>query len=158
MLAHGIVRPVPSLPSRDPKAALLARVFAASTGVALAATTLLALTPLTLGWPLTGKEVVEFAAWALGLSFANYIVLRASFARSRVVQSRARTRHADLTLRETEIVRMIAEGYTAKEIAGILFISPKTVDAHRGHILQKLGLRDRVALTKYAIRQGLVDP
>jgi DNA-binding CsgD family transcriptional regulator len=53
---------------------------------------------------------------------------------------------------------MVADGYTSKEIAGILFISRKTVDAHRGHILQKLGLRDRVALTRYAIRHGLVDP
>jgi DNA-binding CsgD family transcriptional regulator len=153
-----ISRPVPALPSRDPKAALLARVFAASSGVVLAAITLLALAPLTMSWPPTEQEAVEFAAWALGVSLANYVVLRASFARARVVESRVRTKHADLTPRETEVICMVADGYTSKEIAGILFISPKTVDAHRGHILRKLGLRDRVALTRYAIRHGLVDP
>jgi DNA-binding CsgD family transcriptional regulator len=63
-----------------------------------------------------------------------------------------------LTAREVEIVRLIADGYTAKEIAETLCISPKTVDAHRGHILRKLGVKDRVGLTRYAIRRGLVDP
>ena len=40
----------------------------------------------------------------------------------------------------------------------MLFIGPRTVDAHRAHILKKLGLRDRVALTRYAIRKGLIEP
>jgi DNA-binding NarL/FixJ family response regulator/anti-sigma regulatory factor (Ser/Thr protein kinase) len=63
-----------------------------------------------------------------------------------------------LTRREREIVALIAESYTGREIAEKLVISEKTVERHRGNILQKLGLRDRVALTRYAIRRGLIEP
>jgi DNA-binding CsgD family transcriptional regulator len=62
-----------------------------------------------------------------------------------------------LTAREREIVKLIAESRTAREIAHELVISEKTVERHRSNILLKLGLRDRVALTRYAIRHGLVD-
>jgi len=62
-----------------------------------------------------------------------------------------------LTLRETEVVKLIAEGHTGREIAAILSISEKTVERHRANILGKLGLRDRVALTRYAVRRGLVE-
>jgi DNA-binding NarL/FixJ family response regulator len=64
----------------------------------------------------------------------------------------------DLSPRETEIVKLVAEGYSAKEIASILVIAPKTVERHRSNILEKLGTRDRVALTRYAIRRGLIEP
>ncbi|MFC4108223.1 response regulator [Micromonospora zhanjiangensis] len=63
-----------------------------------------------------------------------------------------------LTPREEEIIKLIAEGNTAKEIAEALVISVKTVDRHRANILQKLGMRDRIDLTRYAIRAGLVEP
>jgi DNA-binding NarL/FixJ family response regulator/anti-sigma regulatory factor (Ser/Thr protein kinase) len=63
-----------------------------------------------------------------------------------------------LTRREREVVTLIAESYTGKEIAEQLVISEKTVERHRGNILLKLGLRDRVALTRYAIRRGLIEP
>ncbi|MDQ3485942.1 MAG: response regulator transcription factor [Actinomycetota bacterium] len=63
-----------------------------------------------------------------------------------------------LTPRETEVVKLIAEGHTSREIAGILTISENTVDRHRANVLEKLGLRDRVALALYAVRRGLVDP
>jgi DNA-binding NarL/FixJ family response regulator len=63
-----------------------------------------------------------------------------------------------LTAREEEIVKLIAEGHSTKEIAATLVISPKTVDRHRANILQKLGLRDRLDLTRFAIRAGLVEP
>jgi DNA-binding NarL/FixJ family response regulator len=63
-----------------------------------------------------------------------------------------------LSPRETEIVKLIAEGYTGRSIAELLHISDKTVERHRSNILEKLGLKDRVALTRYAIRRGLVDP
>ena len=63
-----------------------------------------------------------------------------------------------LTPREAEIVKLIAEGHTTKEIAETLVISPKTVERHRANILEKLELRDRVDLTRWAIRQGLVEP
>jgi DNA-binding NarL/FixJ family response regulator len=62
-----------------------------------------------------------------------------------------------LTRREHEIVKLIAESYTGREIAEALVISEKTVERHRANILLKLGLRDRVALTRYAIRRGLVE-
>ena len=63
-----------------------------------------------------------------------------------------------LTPREQEIVKLIAEGRSAKEIAAILVISPKTVDRHRANILHKLGMRDRLDLARFAIRNGLVEP
>jgi DNA-binding NarL/FixJ family response regulator len=66
--------------------------------------------------------------------------------------------NALLTARETEIVKLIAEGYTSQQIADLLVIAPKTVESHRANILQKLAMRDRVELTRYAIRAGLVEP
>ena len=63
-----------------------------------------------------------------------------------------------LTPREEEIVKLIAEGRSSKEIGDLLVISPKTVDRHRANILQRLGLRDRVELTRFAIRAGLFEP
>jgi DNA-binding NarL/FixJ family response regulator len=63
-----------------------------------------------------------------------------------------------LTPRELEVLKLIAEAHTSKEIAGMLVISVKTVDRHRANILEKLGMRDRVELTRYAIRRGLVEP
>jgi DNA-binding NarL/FixJ family response regulator len=63
-----------------------------------------------------------------------------------------------LTARESEIVKLIAEGHTSREIADLLVISDKTVERHRANILDKLGMRDRVDLTRYAIRRGLAQP
>ena len=63
-----------------------------------------------------------------------------------------------LTPRESEILKLVAEGHTTREIAEVLVISEKTVDRHRANILDKLEMRDRVDLTRYAIRRGLVEP
>jgi DNA-binding NarL/FixJ family response regulator len=63
-----------------------------------------------------------------------------------------------LTQRESEVVKLIAEGLSAREIAEQLVISEKTVERHRSNVLEKLGLRDRVALTHYAVRRGLIEP
>lgn len=63
-----------------------------------------------------------------------------------------------LTAREQQVVKLIAEGHTSEEIAEALVISKKTVDRHRANVLEKLGLRNRVDLTRYAIRRGLVEP
>ena len=63
-----------------------------------------------------------------------------------------------LTPRELEVLKLIAEGDTSKEIAATLVLSIKTVESHRANILSKLGMRDRVDLTRYAIRRGLIEP
>ena len=63
-----------------------------------------------------------------------------------------------LSPRESEIVKLIAEGLTSREIGELLCISDKTVERHRANVLEKLGLKDRVALTRYAIRRGLIEP
>jgi DNA-binding NarL/FixJ family response regulator len=63
-----------------------------------------------------------------------------------------------LTPREDEVIKLIAEGRSSKEIARDLTISVKTVERHRANILAKLGMRDRVELTRYAIRAGLIEP
>jgi DNA-binding NarL/FixJ family response regulator len=63
-----------------------------------------------------------------------------------------------LTPRELEVVKLVAEAHSTDQIAHLLVISPKTVERHRENILAKLGMRDRVELTRYAIRRGLVEP
>jgi DNA-binding NarL/FixJ family response regulator len=63
-----------------------------------------------------------------------------------------------LTPRETQVVKLIAEAHSTDEIAELLGISPKTVERHRENILAKLEMRDRVEVTRYAIRRGLIEP
>lgn len=63
-----------------------------------------------------------------------------------------------LSGREREVLQLVAEGHTTKEIAGFLHLSPKTVDSHREHIMEKLGIRNIAGLTKYAIREGITHP
>ena len=82
-------------------------------------------------------------------------LIRSYLARSR---DRDRLPATVLTPREEEIVKLIAEGHSTKEIGATLVISVKTVDRHRANVLQKLGMRDRLDLTRYAIRAGLVEP
>lgn len=67
-------------------------------------------------------------------------------------------REDPLTPREQEVVKLVAEGFTNRRIAQELVISEKTVERHRANILEKLGMRDRVELTRYAIRRGLIEP
>lgn len=63
-----------------------------------------------------------------------------------------------LTPREEEVLKLIAEGHSGKEIADLLVLSPKTIERHRANLLEKLGMRDRLELTRYAIRTGLIEP
>jgi DNA-binding NarL/FixJ family response regulator len=72
-------------------------------------------------------------------------------------QPEARQRGA-LSDREEEVTKLVAESHSTEEIAQLLNISPKTVERHRENILAKLGMRDRVELTRWAIRHGLVEP
>ena len=63
-----------------------------------------------------------------------------------------------LTPREQEVLKLIAEAHTNREIGEVLHLSLKTVESHRGNLLRKLGMRDRVELVRYAIRRGLIEP
>ena len=63
-----------------------------------------------------------------------------------------------LTDRELQVVKLVAEAHTNEQIARLLVISPRTVERHRENILAKLGMRDRVQLTRWAIRHGLIEP
>jgi DNA-binding NarL/FixJ family response regulator len=65
---------------------------------------------------------------------------------------------SELTPREEQVVKLVAEAYTSDEIGRMLHITRRTVERHRENVLAKLGMRDRVQLTRYAIRRGLIDP
>jgi DNA-binding NarL/FixJ family response regulator len=67
-------------------------------------------------------------------------------------------REERLTPRELDVVKLIAEAYTNRQIAEILKVSEKTVESHRSNVFAKLGMRDRVELVRYAIKRGLVEP
>lgn len=62
-----------------------------------------------------------------------------------------------LSTTERSVLQLVAEGYSSKEIAHKLKITPKTVDNHRNHLMSKLGIKGVAGLTRYAIRQGLID-
>jgi DNA-binding NarL/FixJ family response regulator len=63
-----------------------------------------------------------------------------------------------LTPRELEVVKLIAEAFTNRQIAETLKLSEKTIESHRANVFAKLGMRDRVEIVRYAIRRGLVEP
>lgn len=63
-----------------------------------------------------------------------------------------------LTAREREVLQLVAEGKTTKEIAILLGVSVKTADAHRTRLMQKLDIHDIASLTRYAIRRGIIQP
>jgi len=64
---------------------------------------------------------------------------------------------AELSSREAEVLQLIAEGFSNKQIAGELCISSKTVEKHRQHVMNKLNIHDVAGLTRYAIAKGLVE-
>jgi DNA-binding NarL/FixJ family response regulator len=74
------------------------------------------------------------------------------------VLGRGGSRDEELTPREQEVVKLVAEAHTNREIASILGLSEKTVENHRSNAMRKLGMRDRVELVRYAIRRGLIEP
>ncbi|MFI5273364.1 MAG: response regulator [Ktedonobacterales bacterium] len=75
----------------------------------------------------------------------------------RVHTGEERDSYSALTEREREILKHVAEGYTNNQIGERLFISPKTVDTHRTHIMDKLNLHSRAELVKFAMRRGLLE-
>ena len=76
---------------------------------------------------------------------------------SRIDDGADRKGYEGLSVREREVLSLIAEGLTTAQIADKLFLSPHTVQTHRDHLMTKLNLHSRVALTKYAIRKGLIE-
>ncbi len=76
----------------------------------------------------------------------------------RLESGEGRETYDGLTDREKEILTLVADGATNQEIAQKLFISVKTVQTHRAHIMEKLNLHDRTMLVRYAIRKGLIEP
>jgi DNA-binding NarL/FixJ family response regulator len=76
----------------------------------------------------------------------------------RLLESEDDPRDDPLTPRESEILKLVAEGHSTREIAETLVVSEKTVEKHRANLLEKLQMRDRVDLTRYAIRIGLIQP
>lgn len=73
------------------------------------------------------------------------------------MESGEEPRRDKLTNRELEVVKLIAEANTNKQIAEVLGLSEKTVESHRSNILNKLGMSDRVELVRYAVRRGLIE-
>jgi DNA-binding NarL/FixJ family response regulator len=65
---------------------------------------------------------------------------------------------AGLTTRQREILQLVAEGKSSKEIATLLDLSAKTVESHRAQIMERLGVHDLTGLVRFAIRVGLVSP
>lgn len=63
-----------------------------------------------------------------------------------------------LTLRERQVLQLIAEGKTTRDVASLLFISVKTAETHRSRLMQKLDIHETAGLVRYAIRRGLVQP
>ncbi|HET8758489.1 MAG TPA: response regulator transcription factor [Solirubrobacteraceae bacterium] len=106
------------------------------------------------------RDIVEACRTALrGEPFIYPTALRTLMRRYLEAVERGETPgRGPLTPREAEIVKLIAEGRGSQEIADVLVISPKTVERHRANILEKLGMHDRVDLTRYAIREGLIEP
>jgi len=74
------------------------------------------------------------------------------------VDDAERAEGGPLSAREREVAKLVAEAHTSEQIAELLVISPKTVERHRANVMGKLGMHDRVELTRYAIRRGLVLP
>jgi two-component system response regulator NreC len=116
-----------------------------------------------LGYVLKGAETGELIS-AVRAVARGEVFLYPSMAR-RLVQQFLRQAGADppqrprLTPREKQILNLVAEGYSNKEIAERLVVSPSTVHSHRTNLMQKLGLSTRHELVQYARRQGLIrDP
>ncbi|HXD69822.1 MAG TPA: response regulator transcription factor [Gaiellales bacterium] len=104
------------------------------------------------------QDIVEAVRQTMrGQSFL-YPSAISTLVRDYVDRGRPDTEQLDiLTPRELQVLKLIAEAHTSKEIAQELVISVKTVERHRQNILDKLGMSDRVELTRYAIRRGLIQ-
>ena len=98
------------------------------------------------------RAIREVAAGAV------YLSPGISAAVAEAIRSPIPSTEEGLTSREREVLQLVAEGKTTKESAGILGTSVKTADAHRTRLMQKLDIHDIAGLTRYAIRQGIIQP
>jgi two-component system, NarL family, response regulator NreC len=106
-----------------------------------------------------GSELISaIAAVAAGKSFFSPVVAQVVFDDYvRGLTERGITdRYDALSEREREVLQLVAEGKSSKEIADVLTISPATVETHRTHVLQKLGLRNTAEVVRFAARRGIV--
>ena len=107
-----------------------------------------------------GAELIEaIAAVAAGRSYFSPSVAQVVFddyVRS-LTERGITDRYDALSEREREVLQLVAEGRSSKEIAEVLSISPATVETHRTHVLQKLGLRNTAEVVRYAARRGIVQ-
>jgi DNA-binding NarL/FixJ family response regulator len=107
-----------------------------------------------------GSDLVQaVAALAAGKSFFSPAVAQLmldDYAR-RLTERGVTDRYDALSEREREVFQLVAEGRSSKEIAELLSVSPATVETHRTHVLQKLGLRNTAEVVLYAVRRGVIQ-
>lgn len=104
-----------------------------------------------------GCETVLKGEYFIDSSMSAEIVkMLAGFPKMNI--SNADSSYRELSSREQEVMRLLAEGNSVKEIARLLYISAKTVENHRGHIMRKLDLHSTVEFIRYAVKIGLIDP
>ena len=105
------------------------------------------------------KDIVDACRAAIGGDAFVYPSTHSAQLREKLEQARTPEKlERSLTPRETEVAKLVAEGHSSQAIADVFVISIKTVETHRANIYSKLKLSDRVELTRYAIREGLVEP
>jgi DNA-binding NarL/FixJ family response regulator len=105
-----------------------------------------------------GKELVTaIEAASVGQSYFSPSIAATVLEDYRRLASRPEDEVVPLTEREREVLQLIAEGRTNREIADMLTVSIKTVQAHRAHIMEKLNVHDKTDLVKYAIRMRLIN-
>ncbi|MGW3469400.1 response regulator transcription factor [Saccharopolyspora sp. NPDC000995] len=113
-----------------------------------------------LGDTFSGSLVTRLAAIRAGPHFLGLLPRRGHHTHPQLPGPRQRRRATAkaITCREEEILKLVGEGHSSREIADMLVISTKTVERHRASLLQKLGLRDRLELTRYATEPGSFGP
>ena len=106
----------------------------------------------------TMEIVSAIRAVTKGGSYFSPVVAREIVEQMRTPQARTQEPFSVLSTREREVLQLIAEGMSAKEVASQLSISTKTVEAHRTSLMRKLGVRKATELVRYALRHGLIEP
>jgi DNA-binding NarL/FixJ family response regulator len=102
--------------------------------------------------------VTAIRAVTKGGSYFSPVVAREIVEQLRAPKTRSHEPFSVLSTREREVLHLIAEGLSAKEVATELKISTKTVEAHRTSLMRKLGVRKATELVRYALRHGLIEP